>query len=132
MPESLKPPKGWRSTRGAGDSPVDVKVADPELAFDAVDVDGTARVDAAREGILGAVGDFQGLVQILGLEHGQDRAEDLLLGDPRTWRDIGHDEGADIGADVRQFADFRIEDDPPFLLREFRGIRGYACGPRRR
>ncbi len=68
----------------------------------------------------------------LALSTSQHRAEDLLLRDASTWRDLGHDQGTDVEADVRQFADIGIENDPSFLLCELCGIRGSAAGHRRR
>ena len=52
--------EGLPIDEGPGDRPVDVQVADPELAAGPVDVGGAPRVDAARQGILGAVGDARG------------------------------------------------------------------------
>ena len=48
----------------AGDLAVDVKVADAEAPLDGLDVARAAREEAARQRVLRAVGDFQGMLQI--------------------------------------------------------------------
>ena len=50
--------------QGPGDRPVDVEVADAELALDPLDVRRAARVEAAGQGVLRAVGDSQGVVEV--------------------------------------------------------------------
>ena len=51
----------------------------------------SAREQAAGQAILGVVGDRHGLLEIVGLDEGQHRAEDLLLRQPRVGRNIGED-----------------------------------------
>ena len=64
-PRELEPAERLAVDQGPGDPAVDVEVADAELAADPLDVGRAARIEAAGEGILGAVGDPQGVVQVL-------------------------------------------------------------------
>jgi hypothetical protein len=54
----------------AGDFSVDVEVADAEFFSDAGDGGGGAGEEAAGEGVLGVVGDFDGLVEGFGADDG--------------------------------------------------------------
>ena len=46
--------------QGAGDTPVDIEIADAEFTPGALDVRGAARVDAAGQGVIGGVGQGAG------------------------------------------------------------------------
>ena len=59
-PRELEPAERLAVDQGAGDRPVDVEVADPELALDPLDVRRAPRVEAAGQGVVGAVGDRAG------------------------------------------------------------------------
>src|SRR6478752_1090398 len=54
--------------------------------------------DGAGQPVDGAVGDPQGVVHVLVPQDGEDRAEDLLLGDRHVRGDVGEDRGADVVA----------------------------------
>ena len=49
----------------------------------------------------------EGVVEVAGPEHGQDGAEDLLLGDAGLGGDVGEDQRADEVAPLGQGADGR-------------------------
>ena len=83
----LEPAERLAIDEGAGDRAVDVEVADPELAFDPLDIRRAARIEAAGQGVDGPVGDRERLVEIGRAKHRQDRAEDLFLGDPGVGAD---------------------------------------------
>ena len=89
---------------------IDVEIADEELAADPVDVGRASRIQAAGQGIGGAVGDSQAIVQILRLEDGQDRAEDFLLGHASIRLDVGDDHRADEVALIGERSCIRLID----------------------
>jgi hypothetical protein len=80
-----------------------VVVVDPDGAGAQAlgDPDGPGRVaapDGAGQAVGGVVGDGDRLVVVVEGDDGQDRAEDLLLGDPRGRVDPGEDGGGEVEA----------------------------------
>src|SRR6516162_592044 len=71
--------------------PVEVEVADVEALGCLVQLQPVLGVDGAGKPVLGVVGNFQRLVEVLGLDNGQDRPKDLLLGDARRRRHVSYD-----------------------------------------
>ena len=97
----LEAAEGLAVDDGSGDLAVDVEIADAELTADAGDVGGAAGEQAAGEGVLGAVGDFESFVQILGLmtaSTGPKISSWAMLG---CRRHIGKDVRPDVSSPAR-------------------------------
>src|SRR5687767_10762834 len=74
----LEPAKRLTIDQGAGDLAIDVEIPDSVLAPNALDVRRAARKQAAGQGIARRVGDAKGIVEVAGLDDGENRAENLL------------------------------------------------------
>src|SRR5262249_24845215 len=74
----------------SGDRPGDLGVARAEPLGGMADARGRARVETASERVLGVVGERERVLEVIGTQHRQERAEDLLARDPRAR--IGRDD----------------------------------------
>ena len=93
--------EGMRADHGAGALAIEVEIADVELVAGAVELLAGAGVDGAGEAVLGVVGDGEGVVEAVGLDDGEDGAEDLFLREAGGGSDVGEDGGGDVEAAVR-------------------------------
>ena len=75
----------------AGTFAVEIEIADMELFARLFDAFFVARKERAGQAVLCAIGDRERVREIFRLYHRQHRAENLLLRDPRVWRDIRDD-----------------------------------------
>ena len=73
--------EGLAADDRAGDVAVEVDVAGPQLGGRPLEVHRRAREAPGGEGVVGAVGQLDGVVEVAGPQHGEHRAEDLL-----AWR----------------------------------------------
>ncbi len=96
--------EGLAGDECAGASSVDVEVADAELFFGLVDVCGFSCEDAAGEFVCVVVGQLHRLVEVFGMDDGEDWAEDFLgvdgVGFGDACEDVGGDEVVDSFGDV--------------------------------
>src|SRR5439155_3315139 len=101
----------------AGDTPVDVQVADQELLARPRDVAGATGKEPAGERVLARVGEGQGFVEVPRPQDGQHRPEDLLAGQAVLRADVPDDRRSD---EVRPWLSCRVRQQRgrPFLLRE--------------
>src|SRR5215208_106817 len=76
-------PEGLDADEGACDAAIEVDVASLEFSACALEVVAVLGVDAAGEAIGGVVGYLEGLVEVAGLQDGEDGAEDLFPRYPR-------------------------------------------------
>src|SRR5206468_2401588 len=70
----------------------------------------------AGQGVLRAVGDGERFVEVLRLEHGEDRAEDLFLGDDGRRSDVREDVRPDVGSFTDEKTGIARMDEPCFLF----------------
>ena len=80
---------------------------------------GLREIDAAGQGVGGAVGDGERFVEVLRLQDGEHGAEDFFLGDGRRRRHVGEDVRGDVGAFAHEKAEIAGVGEPGFLLALF-------------
>jgi hypothetical protein len=85
--------EGVRADHGAGAFPVEIQVADVEALLGFPQMFGVIGEDRAGQPVLRIVGQFQGVLEVVGLGDGQHRAENLLLEDAVLGLDVGNDGG---------------------------------------
>src|SRR5438445_6627265 len=76
--------EGLAADARPGDGAVHVEVPGAELVCRAPDAHRRAREEAARERVVGVVGERERVLEVVGAEHGEQRAEDLLARDARA------------------------------------------------
>ena len=64
----------------AGDLAVDVKIADMKFRFDPIDSTRAAGEKAAGKRVSRAIRNLERPIEIVGIDHREDRTKDLLLG----------------------------------------------------
>ena len=96
-PRHAESAKGLTADQGACAVSVDVQVSDSELPTGTLNVGGHPTEDATGQLVLGLVGDLDRFVQILDLDHGKNRSEDLFGCQAMLCSDSRKEVGADIG-----------------------------------
>src|SRR5262245_36493413 len=100
----------------AGAFAVDVKIADVELALRAFDALAVARIERAGQAVDRVVGYGQRFVDVLGLNDGEHRPEDLFLRDVGFRVNVGDDGRRNEPAFAGEFVSPATGDDAAFLL----------------
>src|SRR5436305_96138 len=74
---------------------IDVEIADVKILFGALDLLFGVGVDGPGKPVFRAIGDRQGIVEILGFNHRQHRPENFFLRQPRLGIEVGDYSGLD-------------------------------------
>src|SRR5262249_47279979 len=98
---------------------VDVEVTHVEIPFRALDPPTFPRIESAGQTVNRVVGDRERVVDVFGFDQGEDRAEDLLLGDAGLRGDVRDYGGLDEPPLVGQLVPVAADNDAAFLPADF-------------
>src|ERR1700693_1153427 len=89
-PRHVEAAEGVHADQRARALAVQIQVAAEELPLPALEAPAVARVERARQAVLGVVGDGDSLVEVLHFQHGEHRPEDLFPRETVARLDLVH------------------------------------------